>query len=376
MKLTPLDSLHHELGGKMVPFAGYSMPVKYSGTIAEHKWVRESAGLFDISHMGQFKIFGKDCPDSLDVAKILEGLIPSKITGLPLYKQKYTVLTNLNGGVIDDIMITNMGYFYFMVANGSRKEIVYDYLESHLDGTWLQSLHSFSLLALQGPKAIDVLKRFIPGPDSSILSINKMKFMTAKECIFEVNGYSIPCLVSRSGYTGEDGFEISVPNRSVEIVARGILGEPEVLPIGLGARDSLRLEAGFPLYGHELTEQITPIEAGLEWVIRKNTDKFYPGAGVIPGQMFGKKPILKKRVGLIPDSRAPIREGAEILVEGKVVGEVTSGGFSPILNKPIAMGYIQTKYLYNDSEFTVILRNKTIPIKVTDLPFIKKKYFK
>jgi len=374
MKLTPLDSLHHELGGKMVPFAGYSMPVKYSGIIAEHKWVRKSAGLFDISHMGQFKIFGKDCPDSLDVAQALEELIPSNIAGLPLYKQKYTVLTNLNGGVIDDIMITNMGYFYFIVVNGSRKDIVYEYLDNRLSG--LYSLHSFSLLALQGPKAVDVLKRFIPAPDSSILSINKMKFMTAKECIFEVDGYSIPCLITRSGYTGEDGFEISVPNRAVKIVARGILGEPEVLPIGLGARDSLRLEAGFPLYGHELTEQITPIEAGLEWVIRRNTDKFYPGIGTIPGQMLGKKPILKKRVGLIPESRAPIREGAEILVEGNVVGEVTSGGFSPILNKPIAMGYIQTKYLYNDSEFTVILRNKTIPIKVTDLPFIKKKYFK
>jgi aminomethyltransferase len=376
MKLTALDSLHEEFGGKMVSFAGYSMPIKYKiGIIAEHKWVRGSAGFFDISHMGQFKIHGIDKSD-------LESLMPSNISDLPLYKQKYSILTDLNGGAIDDIMITNMGHYSFLVANGSRKYIVHEHLKSHLSGIpngWkVYHLEDYSLFALQGPKACDVLERFIISPKLGILSLRTMKFMSARNCVFETGtGDAIECLVTRSGYTGEDGFEISVPNRQAETMARALLGELEVLPIGLGARDSLRLEAGLPLYGHELNESITPVEAGLEWIVRKDTNKFYLGIGAIYNQMTGRKPIINKRVGLIPEGRAPIREGTEILIATNVVvGKVTSGGFSPILNGPIAMGYIKTKYLENDAEFHVVLRGNIIPIKVTKLPFIKKNYSK
>ena len=378
-----LNSLHYELDAKMIPFAGYSMPVQYStGIIAEHKHVRASAGLFDISHMGQFRIFGQQCgaskdtdgPNNDDVSGLLESIVPSKIRGLPLYKQRYTVLTNDAGGIIDDIIITNMGYYHSIVANASRKRDVYDYLNDYIgDKCSIYELSGYSLLAVQGPQASTVLKRFYRAPETSVLSLKNLNFMSSQVCIFEHESNSISCIVSRSGYTGEEGFEIAVPSRYVETVARAILEQPEVLPIGLGARDSLRLEAGLCLYGAELTKNITPVEAGLSWILRKDNTIPYPGNDIISKQLDDGP--SKKRVGLQPECKSIVRGGTEILLEDKVVGMITSGAFSPILDSPIAMGYIESKYLADNSKFNIIVREHTYPIKIIDLPFITHTYY-
>lgn len=353
MKVTALNEFHQERGGKMVPFAGYSMPVQYKdGIIAEHKWVRTSAGLFDISHMGQILVLGKHR------GKKLEKIFPSYLKKLPFGKQQYSCLLNKYDGIIDDVMITNMGYYHIIVSNGCSKDDVYKVLnESEIDFVELRTFHS--LLAVQGPKACEVLERVFQKPDRIVEGIASMNFMTAKNLWVTLNGYSVCCLVSRSGYTGEDGFEISVLDNYVEDLAAKILTNTEVKLIGLGARDSLRLEAGLPLYGSDLSQNITPSEAGLNWILRSEKVT-HP---------------IKRRVGFIPESRAPIRHGAKILLGDFVVGEVSSGGFSPILNHPIAMGYIKSEYLDDDFDFHVVLRDKKIPIELVEMPFVEKRYF-
>lgn len=364
LRTVALDSLHHELGARMVPFAGYSMPVQYlSGIIAEHKQTRTRAGLFDISHMGQVRISGPD------VAKALEKLVPGNLVDLPPFKQRYTVFTTASGGVFDDFMVTNIGDHFFLVVNAARKDEDLRYLkERMLENCTIELLSDQALIALQGPQASGVLARLAPGSE-------QLKFMTAGYFVLD----SLDCLITRCGYTGEDGFEISVPALQADRVARLLLNQPEVNPIGLGARDSLRLEAGLSLYGHELDESTTLIEAGLQWVVAKRyqgiskMDACFPGAEITLGQI--RDGVAKKRVGLIPEGRAPIREGTQILnFKDEVVGRVTSGGFGPTIGGPVAMAYIDAEYASVGSRLIAVLRNKPCPVRVTALPFVKHNY--
>ncbi|HLD67710.1 MAG TPA: glycine cleavage system aminomethyltransferase GcvT, partial [Pseudomonas sp.] len=320
---TPLHALHLELGARMVPFAGYDMPVQYPmGVMKEHLHSREQAGLFDVSHMGQIILRGADA------ARALETLVPVDILDLPVGLQRYAMFTDENGGILDDLMVANLGDdSLFLVVNAACKEQDLAHLQKHLgERCTIQPLfEERALLALQGPKAVDVLARLAP-------DVAKMTFMQ----FAAVQLLGINCYVSRSGYTGEDGYEISVPADQAEALARRLLAEPEVAPIGLGARDSLRLEAGLCLYGHDMSEASTPIEASLLWAISKARRADGPRAGGFPGaeRIFAQQQagVASKRVGLLPQERVPVREGAEIVdVEGQVIGRVCSGGFGPSL---------------------------------------------
>jgi len=357
LKQTPLYDLHLELGAKMVPFAGYQMPLQYSkGIIHEHLHCRNHAGFFDISHMGQCLILGDGA------ASELERLTPSDITGLKPGAQKYTVLTNNDGGIIDDIIITRIDSGLMIIVNAACKDKDFTYLNSHLSGYCdFKELPDHALFALQGPTAATIMRKF--SAEAAALS-----FMQA--CATEING--IPCNISRSGYTGEDGFEISVVNQYSEQVAHLLLAEDGVEAIGLGARDTLRLEAGLSLYGHELNESITPIEAGLQWVIKKGHDQF-PGADKILNQLqHGSKRI---RTGLVVESKIPIRDGAVIINnEDKVVGHVTSGSFSPSLSKPVAMALLDHNSVSLGNTLYAIVRDRKIAVTVTKLPFIPHRY--
>lgn len=357
LKQTPLYNLHLELGAKMVPFSGYLLPVQYGkGTLHEHQHCRNHAGFFDISHMGQCLVLGSDAVHGL------EKLVPGNITGLKVGEQKYTVLTNNNGGIMDDIVITRIESGLMIIVNAACKEKDFKYLYNHLSGLCcFNELSGQSLFALQGPQAVSVMQKF---SEQAV----KLSFMHA--CGTYING--IKCNVSRSGYTGEDGFEILVDNRYAEQLARLLLSENDVEPIGLAARDTLRLEAGLCLYGHEISESITPIEAGLQWLFKRSHSQF-PGAEKILDQLqHGSEKI---RAGLLVNSKVPVREGSEIYNDkGAAIGYVTSGSFSPTLGQPIAMALLDRASAGVGNMLYAKVRDHHIAVTVTPLPFVPHRY--
>ncbi|WP_025126821.1 glycine cleavage system aminomethyltransferase GcvT [Pseudomonas sp. PH1b] len=365
---TPLHSLHLELGARMVPFAGYDMPVQYPlGVMKEHQHTREQAGLFDVSHMGQIRLSGAQA------AKALETLVPVDIIDLPVGMQRYAMFTNEQGGILDDLMVANLGDDQlFLVVNAACKDQDLAHLRQHI-GTQCDIQPLFeerALLALQGPAAVTVLARLAP-------EVAQMTFMQFKP----VTVLGAECFVSRSGYTGEDGFEISIPAAEAERLARALLAEPEVAAIGLGARDSLRLEAGLCLYGHDMNSDTTPIQASLLWAISKVRRADGARAGGFPGAevIFAQQQagVSRKRVGLLPQERTPVREGAEIVdAEGKVIGNVCSGGFGPTLGGPLAMGYLDIEHCALDTPVSAIVRGKKVPMLVSKMPFVPQRYYR
>lgn len=367
---TPLHSLHLEHDAKLVPFAGYQMPVNYPrGIIAEHLHTREAAGLFDVSHMGQIEVVGEN------VATALETLTPTDVLTLAPNRQRYALLTNADGGIIDDLMIQNLGAQngsdrFMLVVNAACKQQDFEHLQQHLKDVQLNLLTDRALLALQGPAVATVLADL--GHD-----LADMKFMHVRE--LEIDG--VTCSMSRSGYSGEDGFELSLPADCSEQVARHLLAHSSVELIGLGARDSLRLEAGLCLYGHDITPTTTPIEAQLNWAIsRARRDggeraAGFPGADIILSQMPNN--ITRMRVGLVPDGRAPIREGAELVdAEHNAVGYVSSGGFSPSLGHPISMGYVESQHASDATQLFALVRNKHMPLTTAALPFVPANFYR
>ncbi len=359
---TVLYDLHVELGAKMVPFAGYDMPVQYpDGIMKEHLHTREAAGLFDVSHMGQVVITGAD------PAKSIEKLVPGDIQALSAGEMRYAFFTNEQGGILDDLIITRRDNDLFVVVNAACKEQDIGILTNGLAGeATVTELKDRALVALQGPKAVTVLARFNG-------DVATMPFMSYRE--LDIDG--VPCFVTRSGYTGEDGYEISIPEESAVAVCRSLLAEEEVAPIGLGARDSLRLEAGLCLYGHDLTTETTPVSAGLLWAIskRRREEGGFPGAGVIVNEI-ASKPAMK-RVGILPEGRAPAREHTEIAdMDGNIVGEVTSGSFAPSLQAPIAMGYVPISLAAAGTDIQLIVRGKARAAKVVKMPFVEQRYYR
>lgn len=363
---TPLYDLHVSLGAKMVPFAGYAMPVQYpTGILKEHSHTRTQAGLFDVSHMGQVRLSGPDA------AAALETLVPVDIIDLPQGMQRYALFTNDAGGVMDDLMVANFGDSLFVVVNAACKAQDIAHMQKHLSGRCkVEALDDRALLALQGPAACAVMARIAP-------ETAKMVFMNTAT----VTLVGVECYISRSGYTGEDGFEISVPADKAEALARELLSHPEVAPIGLGARDSLRLEAGLCLYGHDLDQNTTPVESSLLWALSKprRADGArpggYPGADVILSQIASG--VTRKRVGLRPSARMPVREGAELVDDsGRKVGIVTSGGFGPTLEAPVAMGYVETAFAQIGTALNAIVRGKPVPIEVAATPFVPQRYYR
>src|SRR5688572_20147323 len=355
----PLDGWHRARGARMVPFAGYAMPIQYEGIIAEHRWTRESAGLFDVSHMGQLLIAGPEAERGL------EALLPADLGILKEGKPKYSLLLTEDAGIVDDLMVTRRGDLFYMVVNGATKHGDIAHLEAKLPrGIVVDYMKEQALLALQGPKAVDALSRLVP-------QVAELTFMTG--AAFSLAG--IKAWISRSGYTGEDGFEISVPAASVESVATLLLDQPEVKPIGLGARDSLRLEAGLPLYGHDLDVTTTPVEADLVFALskRRRAEGGFPGWERIAREL-GEGPI-RKRVGLTIEGRQPVREGAMIVDgEGNEVGKVTSGGFSPSLGAPVAMAYVPLASAEPGATVSLAQRGKIFEGRVAPLPFVPHRY--
>ncbi|MCZ4341773.1 glycine cleavage system aminomethyltransferase GcvT [Sphingomonadaceae bacterium G21617-S1] len=358
----PLDHWHHAQGARMVPFAGYAMPIQYEGIIAEHLWTRESAGLFDVSHMGQLLVSSGSNESGVDDA--LEALMPGDFKGLGVDRMRYSLLLDDEGGILDDLMVTRRAGDFYLVVNGATKADDIAHLHEYLpEDITLNHLDEQALLALQGPKAVDALSRVCPGVESLV-------FMTAGA--FEVAG--APVWISRSGYTGEDGFEISLPATAAEQVATLLAAQPEVKPIGLGARDSLRLEAGLPLYGHDLDTGIDPAMAGLGFAVpkRRRAEGGYPGAVRI-GRHFADGPP-SKRVGLILAGRLPAREGAPIFDGDTQVGTVTSGGFSPTLQVPIAMGYVAAGHADLNRALQIEVRGKRLDATIAPMPFVPHRY--
>lgn len=360
LQTLPLDDWHRARGGRMVPFAGYHMPVQYEGIMAEHLWVRDSAGLFDVSHMGQLLLSGPDLDDEL------EKLIPADVKGVKLHGQKYSLLLADNGGILDDLMFTRWEDGIYMVVNGAVKYDDIAHLRDHLpDEITLNHMDEQALLALQGPKAAEALGRLVPG-------VTDLVFMTGGR--FDWNG--VPLWISRSGYTGEDGFEISVPGDRAEALADALCAEPEVKPIGLGARDSLRLEADLPLYGHDLDPETTPLMAALGFAVaskRRRGEANYPGAARILAERE-QGPVVK-RVGLLVEGRQPVREGAAVLdADGSEVGKVTSGGFAPTLGAPIAMAYVPAVMAEVGTRIQLNQRGKVHEATVAAMPFVPHRY--
>jgi aminomethyltransferase len=362
LRRTPLHALHVELGAKIVPFAGYEMPVQYpAGILKEHLHTREKAGLFDVSHMGQAFLKGDD------PAKALERVAPSDFAGLKEGMQRYGLLLNDRGGIKDDFMATRLKGepALYLVVNASMKDSDFAYISERLKGLLvLEPQPDRALLALQGPAAEAVLARHAP-------EVQAMTFMQAQR--IPVAG--IPAIVSRTGYTGEDGFEISIAAFNAERLARILLKEPEVMPIGLGARDSLRLEAGLCLYGHDIDETTDPAEADLGWAVgkRRKLDKDFPAGEKIMDRFVNG--TARKRVGIRPEGKAPARDGAEIAdKKGRVIGRVTSGGFGPSLNAPIAMGYVETAFAADGIEIDLLVRGKAMPARVAPMPFVPHRY--
>jgi aminomethyltransferase len=363
LKRTPLFDLHVALGAKMVPFAGYEMPVNYpAGILAEHLHTRSAAGLFDVSHMGQFRITG---PSYDTAAAAIEALCPNDFKSLQPGQQRYGFLTNAKGGILDDLMVTRDGDALRMVVNAACKDADFDHIAGNLpQGCALERLENMALLALQGPQAAAVMARLAPKSAA-------MRFMTG--AALEIAG--VKAYATRSGYTGEDGFEISVPNADVAAFAERLLKEPEVKPVGLGARDSLRLEAGLCLYGSDITEKTTPVEAGLSWAIaeRRRKEGGFPGDAVLRKQWA--EGVARKRVGLLPEGKAPARAHTEIADdEGREIGEVTSGGFGPSLGKPIAMGYVATASAGIGAAVNLVVRGKALAARVAKMPFTPHRY--
>jgi aminomethyltransferase len=365
---TPLHALHLELGARMVPFAGYSMPVQYpTGLMAEHLHTRASTGLFDVSHMGQLRLVG------IDAASALETLMPVDVVDLPVGKQRYGLLLNEQGGIIDDLMFVNRGDDIFVIVNGACKHGDL----AHIHATIGQLCHidaqfDRALLALQGPQAVTALQRLMPG-------VEKLVFMTG--AAFDWAGADL--YITRSGYTGEDGFEISLPAVHADAFARALLAQPEVKPVGLGARNSLRLEAGLCLYGQDMDTTTTPIEAGLNWAIQKvrrsggARSGGFPGAGDVLAQLDGSEPLARKRVGLMALERIPVREHCEIQsLNGSTIGEITSGLLGPSIEKPIAMGYVNPEQSSVGTRVQAIVRGKAVAMEVTTLPFVPSRYFR
>ena len=360
LQRTPLYDLHRELGGKLVPFAGYEMPVQYpAGIMAEHLHTRAAAGLFDVSHMGQLRLRGADA------AAALETLVPGELQALKPGRTRYTLFTNERGGILDDLMVTNAGDHLFVIVNASCKAADIAHMRRHLEprGVAVEALEDRALLALQGPAAAEVLGRVAP-------AVRGMPFMSWAE--HEVDG--VRCMLTRSGYTGEDGFELSVPADAAEKVAKRLLAEPEVKPIGLGARDSLRLEAGLCLYGHDIDETTTVIEGDLAWTIGKRRREHggFPGAEIVLDQLAKGAP--RKRVGIAPEGRAPAREHTEIRGESGPIGEVTSGGFGPSANAPVAMGYVEAAHAAAGTAVSLVVRGTPRPARIVPLPFVPHRY--
>ena len=355
----PLDDWHRRQGGRMVPFAGYDMPVQYEGIMAEHLWTRENAGLFDVSHMGQFLVHG----DQVDAA--LETLLPGELKLLGDMKLRYSLLLAEDGTIIDDLMATRRGNEFYVVVNGATKHDDLDVMQHRLPKyVVVDHMREQSLLALQGPKAVEVLNDFIPG-------VAELGFMQGGA--FRAVGH--PVWISRSGYTGEDGFEISIPSVAVEQLANWLIGDERVKPIGLGARDSLRLEAGLPLYGHDIDRTTTPVMAGLNFAIgkRRRAEGGFSGDARILGEIANGVP--QKRVGFEIEGRQPIREGALLLDgEGNEIGRITSGGFSPSLQRPIAMGYVASHLAEPGTALKAERRGKLFDVRVTTMPFVPHRY--
>ncbi len=367
---TPLHALHVELGARMAPFAGYDMPIHYpSGVLAEHLQTRKAAGLFDVSHMGQALIEGAD---HAAVAAFLESLCPADLLGLAPRRQRYTQLLNENGGIIDDLMVTRppgADGALRLVVNAARKDVDFALIRQRLSsGVRLTPLPQAALIALQGPLAAATLARLAPGE-----GIETMAFMSARPARIA----DVETFVSRSGYTGEDGYEISLASSEAESFARILLGQPDVEPIGLGARDSLRLEAGLCLYGHELDQTVDPIEAALAWSIqkRRRVEGGFPGAKRIQDALANG--TARQRAGIRPDGRAPAREGTEILsADGAPIGVVTSGGFGPSVNGPIAMGYVARAHAAVGTPISLMVRGKPLSARVVALPFYPHAYYR
>ena len=367
IRTTPLHQMHLDAGAKMVPFAGYDMPVSYPlGIKKEHNHTREKAGLFDVSHMGQIRLGGANAK------KALESIVPVDIIDLPLMKLRYALFTNKSGGVMDDLMVTNLGdEGLFLVVNAGCKNADFAHLQRTIgDDCKVEFLEDVALLALQGPLAHKVLSEISP-------SISEMIFMTAKQVV--ING--IECLVTRSGYTGEDGFEISLAAKDSEELAKLLLSNIEVEWVGLGARDSLRLEAGLSLYGHELDIHHSPVESSLGWAL----SKVRRTGGEREGNYLGFETIMRhlnegsesKVVGLQPEGRMPVRDGAMIEDElGNNVGKVTSGGFGPSINRPIAIARLKKSYIEKNSKLFALVRDKKIAVEIVSLPFVKQNYYR
>lgn len=364
---TPLHDLHLAMGAKMVPFAGYEMPVQYPlGIKKEHLHTRQAAGLFDVSHMGQLRLHGSQA------AEALEQLVPVDIIDLPTGKQRYALLTNPQGGILDDLMVANMGDHLFLVVNAACKAQDIAHLQAHLpNDVELEVIDDRALLALQGPAAAEILARWQP-------AIHQLRFMDIQP--MTING--VECVVSRSGYTGEDGFEISLPAEHATSFASALTELPEVEWVGLGARDSLRLECGLCLYGHDLDESTTPVEAGLLWAIQPvrriggARAGGFPGADTILHQIESKQ-VSRKRVGLVGQTKAPVREGTELFDEqGNKVGIVTSGTVGPSAEKPISMAYVQANLATVGNELFAEVRGKKLPMTVEKMPFVPQRYYR
>jgi aminomethyltransferase len=364
---TPLHALHVEVGAKMVPFAGYDMPVQYPlGVKKEHLHTRDAAGLFDVSHMGQLRLHGADA------AKALESLVPVDIVDLHVGNQRYAFFTNEEGGIMDDLMVANFGDHLFVVVNAACKEQDISHLRANLPASVeMEVIEDRALLALQGPKAAAVLARLAP-------EVSDMVFMDARE--IEILGEK--CLVSRSGYTGEDGYEISVSEDKAEELARALTDFEEVEWIGLGARDSLRLESGLCLYGHDLDTTTTPVEASLLWGIQKvrRTDGeragSFPGADIILDQIATKN-VTRKRIGLVGQTKAPVREGAKLFdADDNEIGIVTSGTAGPTVGKPVSMGYVKTEFAAVGTEVFAEVRGKKLAMTVEKMPFVPQRYYR
>lgn len=363
---TPLNALHLELGARMVPFAGYSMPVQYpAGLMAEHLHTRSAAGLFDVSHMGQLRLVGPDA------AAAFETLMPVDVVGLGLHKQRYGLLLSDDGGIIDDLMFVNRGDDLFVIVNGACKVGDIAHIQARIgERCQVIPLPERALLALQGPQAVTALQRMVPG-------VERLVFMTGMPATW--NGAEL--YITRSGYTGEDGFEISVPANAAEAFARALLAQPEVQPIGLGARNSLRLEAGLCLYGNDIDTTTSPVEAALNWAIQKvrrtggERAGGFPGAAKVLAQLDGTIPVTRRRVGLIAKERVPVREHTELQnTAGERIGEVTSGLLGPSINQPIAMGYVESGYAALGTQVQALVRGKAVPMEVAALPFVPNRY--
>jgi aminomethyltransferase len=365
---TPLNALHIELGARMVPFAGYSMPVQYPmGLMAEHHHTRAEAGLFDVSHMGQLRLVGADA------AAAFESLMPVDVIGLPVGKQRYGLLLTEEGTIIDDLMFVNRGTDIFVIVNGACKVNDIAHIQMRI-GSRCQviPMPERALLALQGPKAVTALSRLVPG-------VEKLVFMTGAS--FDWQGADL--FITRSGYTGEDGFEISVSNDQVDSFARALLAQAEVKPIGLGARNSLRLEAGLCLYGNDIDTTTTPVEAGLNWAIQKVRRTGgaraggFPGAHIVLSQLDGMQALQRKRVGLIAQERVPVREHVEIQnTQGHKIGEVSSGLLGPTANVPVAMGYVDAANAALGTVVNAMVRGKAVPMTVSAMPFVPNRYYR